>query len=134
MRSAVSSIATEMVAVHSFSAGATPGTVDWWGKHMGWDKNIDNGILSAAEKHEFKIALLDERAKPQTTVNYVVDIGVIEWIVGFSRSHYSTPLGSFFSITRPGKNTHSAAPIAASNQLVTVPANQAANGTMQSAA
>ncbi len=45
------------------AAGIDAFLVDWWGTHKGRDKNIDNGILSAAEKHEFKIALLDERAQ-----------------------------------------------------------------------
>lgn len=40
--------------------------VDWWGTHLGRDKNIDKGILAAAEKYHFKFALLDERSQFHT--------------------------------------------------------------------
>ncbi len=45
------------------AAGIDAFLVDWWGVHKGRDKNIDCGILAAAEKHGLKIALLDERAQ-----------------------------------------------------------------------
>lgn len=45
------------------AAGIEAFLVDWWGAVHGRDKNIDSGILVAAEKHGFKIALLDERAQ-----------------------------------------------------------------------
>lgn len=37
--------------------------VDWWDTVSGLDKTLENGILAAAEKQNFKIALLDERAQ-----------------------------------------------------------------------
>jgi len=45
------------------AAGIDAFLVDWWGTHVGRDKNIDKGILVAAEKHGFKFALLDERSQ-----------------------------------------------------------------------
>ena len=48
------------------AAGIDAFLVDWWGTHLGRDKNIDQGILAAAEKHGFKFALLDERSQFHT--------------------------------------------------------------------
>jgi len=45
------------------AAGIDAFLVDWWGEHKGRDCNIDRGILTAAEKHGLKFALLDERAQ-----------------------------------------------------------------------
>ncbi|TWU39632.1 hypothetical protein Poly41_24870 [Novipirellula artificiosorum] len=45
------------------AAGIDAFLVDWWGRHLDRDKNIDEGILVAAEKHSFKFALLDERSQ-----------------------------------------------------------------------
>ena len=45
------------------AAGIDAFLVSWWGKHKGRDRNIEKGILCAAEKGGFKIALLDERAQ-----------------------------------------------------------------------
>ncbi|MBT3379017.1 MAG: hypothetical protein HN742_11850 [Lentisphaerae bacterium] len=45
------------------AAGIDAFFVDWWGTHLGRDKNIDRGVLAAAEKHGLKIALLDERTQ-----------------------------------------------------------------------
>ena len=45
------------------AAGIDAFLVDWWGTHKGRDRNIDRGILAAAEKLGFKFALLDERAQ-----------------------------------------------------------------------
>lgn len=45
------------------AAGIDGFFVDWWGTHKGRDRNIDSGILAAAQKHGFKIALFDERAQ-----------------------------------------------------------------------
>lgn len=45
------------------AAGIDAFLVDWWGLHKALDRNIDSGILAAAEKHGFKMALLDERAQ-----------------------------------------------------------------------
>jgi hypothetical protein len=44
-------------------AGIDAFLVDWWGKNKDRDRNIDRGILPAAEKHGFKFALLDERTQ-----------------------------------------------------------------------
>ena len=48
------------------AAGIDAFLVDWWGTHLGRDKNIDKGLLAAAEKQGFKIALLDERSQFHT--------------------------------------------------------------------
>jgi len=48
------------------AAGIDAFLVDWWGTHLGRDKNIDKGILVAAEKHHFKFALFDERSQFHT--------------------------------------------------------------------
>jgi hypothetical protein len=45
------------------AAGIDAFLVDWWGRHNDLDKNIEQGILTAAEEKGFKIALLDERAQ-----------------------------------------------------------------------
>jgi hypothetical protein len=45
------------------AAGIDGFLVDWWDAHERRDQNIDCGILAAAEKHGFKIAILDERAQ-----------------------------------------------------------------------
>lgn len=45
------------------AAGIDAFLVHWWGVHKGREPNIDSGILAAAEKHGFKLALLDERAQ-----------------------------------------------------------------------
>ena len=45
------------------AAGIDAFLVSWWDTHMGRDKAFETGILAAAEKHGFKVALLDERAQ-----------------------------------------------------------------------
>jgi hypothetical protein len=45
------------------SAGIDAFLVDWWDTVNGLDKVVESGILAAAEKQGFKIALLDERAQ-----------------------------------------------------------------------
>ncbi|HYW80200.1 MAG TPA: glycoside hydrolase family 99-like domain-containing protein [Thermoguttaceae bacterium] len=45
------------------AAGIDAMLVDWWDTHNERDRNIDRGILAAAEKHGFKFAILDERAQ-----------------------------------------------------------------------
>lgn len=45
------------------AAGIDAFLVSWWGAHKGREQNIDSGILPAAEKRGFKIAIFDERAQ-----------------------------------------------------------------------
>jgi len=45
------------------AAGIDAFLVDWWDTHLGRDQNLESGIFAAAEKHNFKLALLDERAQ-----------------------------------------------------------------------
>jgi hypothetical protein len=45
------------------SCGIDAFLVDWWENHKGLDQAIDNGILKAVEKYQFKFAILDERAQ-----------------------------------------------------------------------
>lgn len=45
------------------AAGIDAFLVDWWDTHNQLDKNVDHGIVAAAQKHGFKFALLDERAQ-----------------------------------------------------------------------
>jgi hypothetical protein len=45
------------------AAGIDAFLVSWWDTHRGRDKAFENGVLAAAEKHDFKVALLDERAQ-----------------------------------------------------------------------
>jgi hypothetical protein len=45
------------------AAGIDAFLVSWWDTVNGLDKSFENGILSAAVKHGFKVALLDERAQ-----------------------------------------------------------------------
>jgi hypothetical protein len=45
------------------AAGIDAFLCSWWGPHKGRDRAFEKGILAAAEKHRFKIALLDERAQ-----------------------------------------------------------------------
>lgn len=45
------------------AAGIDAFLVDWWDSHNGLDQNVDRGIVAAAAKHNFKFALLDERAQ-----------------------------------------------------------------------
>ncbi|MHC4502595.1 MAG: glycoside hydrolase family 99-like domain-containing protein [Planctomycetota bacterium] len=45
------------------AAGIDAFLVSWWDAHMGRDKAFETGVLAAAEKHGFKLALLDERAQ-----------------------------------------------------------------------
>jgi hypothetical protein len=45
------------------AAGIDAFLVDWWAEHDGLDKTLENGILAAALKENFKVALLDERAQ-----------------------------------------------------------------------
>jgi arabinogalactan endo-1,4-beta-galactosidase len=45
------------------SAGIDGFLVSWWGEHKGRDRTFERGILPAAEKLGFKVALLDERAQ-----------------------------------------------------------------------
>ena len=53
------------------AAGIDAFLVSWWDKHNGVDQNFERGILPAAEKEGFKIALFDERAQFHDTLeNY----------------------------------------------------------------
>ena len=53
------------------AAGIDAFLVSWWDKHNGVDQNFQRGILPAAEKEGFKIALFDERAQFHDTLeNY----------------------------------------------------------------
>ena len=53
------------------AAGIDAFLVSWWDKHNGVDQNFERGILPAAEKEGFKIALFDERAQFHSTLeNY----------------------------------------------------------------
>ena len=45
------------------AAGIDAFLVSWWDTHMDRDKAFETGVLAAAEKHGFKVALLDERAQ-----------------------------------------------------------------------
>lgn len=45
------------------SAGIDAFLVSWWGAHKGRDRAFEQGVLPAAEKLGFKVALLDERAQ-----------------------------------------------------------------------
>ncbi len=45
------------------AAGIDAFLISWWDTHKGRDKNADAGIIAAAKKHNFKFALLDERAQ-----------------------------------------------------------------------
>jgi hypothetical protein len=45
------------------AAGIDAFLVDWWSTHKGLDRNVERGVLAAAEKCRFKIALLDERSQ-----------------------------------------------------------------------
>ncbi len=45
------------------AAGIDAFLVSWWDTHMGRDRAFESGILAAAEKGGFKVALLDERAQ-----------------------------------------------------------------------
>jgi hypothetical protein len=47
------------------AAGIEAFLVSWWDNHKDRDKAWENGILAAAERRDFKIALLDERAQFQ---------------------------------------------------------------------
>ena len=58
------------------AAGIDAFLVDWWGTHKGRDTNIDHGILAAAEKHDFKFALLDERAQYHNDWQWYKDAAV----------------------------------------------------------
>ena len=58
------------------AAGIDAFLVDWWGTHKGRDRNIDRGILAAAEKHDFKFALLDERAQYHNDWQWYKDAAV----------------------------------------------------------
>jgi hypothetical protein len=50
------------------AAGIDAFLVDWWDTHNQLDKNVDLGIVAAAQKHGFKFALLDERAQFHQTL------------------------------------------------------------------
>jgi len=50
------------------AAGIDAFLVDWWDTHNQLDQNVDRGILAAAKKHDFKFALLDERAQFHQTL------------------------------------------------------------------
>ena len=53
------------------AAGIDAFLVSWWDKHNDVDQNFERGILPAAEKEGFKIALFDERAQFHDTLeNY----------------------------------------------------------------
>lgn len=53
------------------AAGIDAFLVSWWDDFKGRNTNFERGILPAAEKHGFKIALLDERAQFHDTLeNY----------------------------------------------------------------
>ena len=53
------------------AAGIDAFLVSWWDKHNGVDQNFKRGILPAAVKEGFKIALFDERAQFHDTLeNY----------------------------------------------------------------
>lgn len=45
------------------AAGIDAFLVDWWDTHNQLDQIVDRGIVAAARKHDFKFALLDERAQ-----------------------------------------------------------------------
>ena len=45
------------------SCGIDAFLVDWWASHSGFDLSMENGILKAVEKRNFRFALLDERAQ-----------------------------------------------------------------------
>jgi hypothetical protein len=45
------------------SCGINAFLVDWWDTHKGFDLAMESGILKAIEKHDFRFALLDERAQ-----------------------------------------------------------------------
>jgi len=45
------------------AAGIDAFLVSWWDRFRGRDRSFETGILAAAEKHGFKVALLDERAQ-----------------------------------------------------------------------
>lgn len=53
------------------AAGVDAFLVSWWGSHNGLDNAFERGVLAAAEKLGFKVALLDERAQFHDTLeNY----------------------------------------------------------------
>ena len=59
------------------AAGIDAFLVSWWDKHNDVDQNFERGILPAAEKEGFKIALFDERAQFHDTLeNYQ---GMLTW-------------------------------------------------------
>lgn len=45
------------------AAGVDAFLVSWWDTHKGRDRNFESGILAAAARRGFKVALLDERAQ-----------------------------------------------------------------------
>jgi hypothetical protein len=51
------------------AAGIDAFLVSWWDQHNGVDQNFERGILPAAEKEGFKIALFDERAQFHDTLD-----------------------------------------------------------------
>lgn len=52
------------------AAGIDAFLVDWWGGFKGRNKNIESGIVTAAQRRNFKIAFFDERAQYHNDWNW----------------------------------------------------------------